>query len=90
MPKRKPTEAELIQTMSEQVAQMYGSMYGKGNTEGTVSAVLRIDKALAVHADGSRAQARKTAAMVSVFTTIGLFIMNVFISITTGLPMVGK
>jgi hypothetical protein len=76
--------------MSEQVAQMYGSMYGEGNTEGTVSAVLRIDKSLAVHADGSRAEARKTAAMVSVVTSIALFIINVFVSIAAGFPMVGK
>ena len=76
--------------MHKQLSQVHGAVFGEGNTNGLVSKVNKIDKALAVHSDGSRAEARKTAVIISTLTTVGLFLVNIFITVTTGFPTLGK
>lgn len=86
----RPSDTNLLLEMHQQMAQVHGAVFGEGNTSGLIGKVNNIDKQLAVHIDGGRAEARKIAAFVSVLTTIGMFLVNIFISISTGIPTLGK
>lgn len=83
---KQPTNTQLILEMHEQIAQVHGAVFGEGNTKGLISTVQRIDTALAVHVDGGRAEARRTAAIVSTLVSVGTLMLAVVIFFTTGLP----
>ena len=76
----KPSSERAQQLLYRQVAQIHSTMFGEGNTEGTVSAVRRIEKSLAVHVDGGRAEARKISAITSLaITFVGMILIPLIV-----------
>jgi len=75
------THSALALDMHEKISSVHSAMYGKGTTEGTISAIARIDKALTSHIEKGRSETKK----VSVYTASAVSLLVALIPLAIAL-----